>query len=145
MNSISTFGLNSMVLDAAQRLQSAAATKEVQEASGLVGQTYGDLGSQSQYLISLENEVSQATTWASNAGTASNRVQAMYSAVGLAFWALRTSTRWSIAPFPGIRLARVMEEMADRAPIRAATGAMAACRPFSRMTCESSPQSMRGL
>ena len=82
MNSISTFGLNSMVLDAAQRLQSAAATKEVQEASGLVGQTYGDLGSQSQYLISLENEVSQATTWASNAGTASNRVQAMYSAVG---------------------------------------------------------------
>lgn len=82
MNSVSTFGLNSLLLNTSQRLQSAAASAEVQEASGLVGQTYGDLGSKSQQLISLQTEVSQATTWSSNAETAGNRVQAMYSAVG---------------------------------------------------------------
>lgn len=82
MNGISTYGLNSMVLAAAIRLQTALAAKEMQESSGAVGQTYGDLGSQAHAVLNLKDEITQSRVWAANAQSAGNRVQAMYSAVG---------------------------------------------------------------
>lgn len=82
MEGVSSYGLTSMILDSATRLQTAVAETEVQEASGLVGETYGALGSQAGQYLSFENEVSQAQTYVDNASTANDRVQAMYSAVG---------------------------------------------------------------
>ncbi|MBV8651093.1 MAG: flagellin [Alphaproteobacteria bacterium] len=96
MDGVSTYGLDRMVLDAATRLQTAVAAKEVQEASGLVGQTYGALGSESGNLINLQNQVSQMQSLSSAASTASNRAQAMYTAVGDMITML-TSLRSSIS------------------------------------------------
>lgn len=82
MNSVSTYGLNSTVLAAATQLQARLAAADVQEASGLVGQTYGDLGSQAGYVLDLRGEIGQSRVWADNATSAGDKVQAMYSAVG---------------------------------------------------------------
>lgn len=82
MDGVSTFGLYSLISQNATRVQTALAEKEVQEASGLVGQTYGDLGTTAATVLDLNAEAAQTESWTENAITASNRVQAMYSAVG---------------------------------------------------------------
>lgn len=117
---ISTYGLNDMLLNASIRLQDAVATKEVQQASGLVGQTYGDLGSQAGYVIDLQHEISEAETWGANAQTASDRVQAMYSAVGnmiSALNSLRSTLSGAISSGDSVQLntegQAVLGELAD--------------------------------
>lgn len=82
MTGVSTYGVYNAVLAAASRVQTTLATKEVQEASGYVGSTDGDLGAQAGEVIDLKNSIAQAESYASNAATAGDRVQAMYSAVG---------------------------------------------------------------
>ena len=82
MAGISTYALNKTLLDASLRTQTSLAQKQVQEATGVVGDTYGDYGVSSQRMISLANEISQAQSWSDNASLAGDRTEVMYSAVG---------------------------------------------------------------
>jgi flagellar hook-associated protein 3 FlgL len=82
MDRVSTYGLSQSLQASALRLQSTVAAKQIEQASGLAGQTFGDLGGQAGKLISLDGEISRAQSWSSGAQTASDRVEAMSSSVG---------------------------------------------------------------
>jgi flagellar hook-associated protein 3 FlgL len=80
--SISTYGLYNSVLGAAKTVQKAEATASLQESTGLVGTSFGDYGSKSRQLLSLQNERNLAQSWSDNIALASDRSQATYSAIG---------------------------------------------------------------
>lgn len=79
---VSTFAMGQTVLRSALSVQADYATASIQKSSGLKASTYGELGSQASSLISTEAAATQLTTWKTNTGTANDRTQAMYSAVG---------------------------------------------------------------
>ena len=82
MTSISTYSLNTILVDSAKQTQSTLATALIQQSSGLAAETYGGLGDQAGRVISLATEISRAQSWGDNAELAGNRVQTMYDAVG---------------------------------------------------------------
>lgn len=82
MERVSTHGLTSATLQCALALQARYAEKVSQQSSGLVGDTYGDLGSQASTLLSLESLDTEITTYNTNTTTVSSRVESMYDAVG---------------------------------------------------------------
>lgn len=79
---VSSYGLGQTMLRSALSVQSDNATASLQQASGLKGTTYGDLGTKASSLISTETTTAQLTTWQTNTKTANDRTQSMYSAVG---------------------------------------------------------------
>lgn len=80
--SISTYGFYNAVLGSAKTVQKAEAAASIQESTGLVGTSFVDYGSKSRQLLSLQNERAQAQSFSDNVAIASDRSQAMYSAVG---------------------------------------------------------------
>lgn len=80
--SISTFGLYNMLMSSAKNAQSAVATATTQESTGLVGTDFASLGGKARQLLNMQTEISQTQTYASITASASDRVQAMYSAIG---------------------------------------------------------------
>lgn len=79
---ISTSGLGEVMLRSALSVQEKYAQTATQKASGLVADTYGELGGDASSVISAENAASQLETWTSNTKNTLNRTQAMYSAAG---------------------------------------------------------------
>lgn len=79
---ISTATLYNATLDAAMQAEVNYAQANIQESTGLVSTTYGGLGSQAGQLLNLENQLTQAQTYATVATQVSDKVQSMYSAIG---------------------------------------------------------------
>lgn len=79
---VSTFGLGQTMLSSSLSVQSKYANTAVQQASGLASTTYGGLGSKASSLLSTEATTAQLETWHTNTGTALDRTESMYSAVG---------------------------------------------------------------
>lgn len=82
MQRVSTHGLGQSMLRSAMRVQNNFSNASSQKASGLVGVTYGDLGSRASSLISTETTTAELTTWKSNSQIANDRVQSMFASVG---------------------------------------------------------------
>jgi flagellar hook-associated protein 3 FlgL len=83
MERVSSYNLHQVALNSALSVQAQLANAQVQESSGLVSTSYGDLGGQKSYqLLNLEKELGQAQNWSSEATTVGDRTQAMYSAIG---------------------------------------------------------------
>ncbi|NFV79674.1 flagellin [Magnetospirillum aberrantis] len=79
---VSTFGLGQTMLSSSLSVQSKYANTAVQQSSGLASTTYGGLGSKASSLLSTEAATAQLETWYTNTGTALDRTESMYSAVG---------------------------------------------------------------
>lgn len=82
MLSISTYGLFNTVLNGAKSVQKQEAQASIQESTGLVGTTFAEYGDKSRQLLTLQNELTSAQSQNTNTATASDRSQAMYSAIG---------------------------------------------------------------
>ncbi len=83
MDRVSTVNMHNLTIGSALQVQSQLAAAQVQEASGLAAQDFGTLGgANTNQLLNLETQISEAQTFASNAQTVGNRTQAMYSAIG---------------------------------------------------------------
>lgn len=82
MSAISTQTLNAFTLRAAMQNQSSYAQLEEQEASGLVSQTLGGLGTSAGTMLNLQDQLSKAENYKTEATSAGNKVQNMYTAIG---------------------------------------------------------------
>jgi flagellar hook-associated protein 3 FlgL len=83
VQSISTYGLYSVLARDSNAAQSALVTATEQEATGLISETYSGLGGvASSKLLSLQSSVTQADNYAANAVTTGTVTQTMYTAVG---------------------------------------------------------------
>jgi flagellar hook-associated protein 3 FlgL len=82
MNAISTQTLNTFTLRAAMQNQADYAQLEEQEASGLASQTLGGLGTGAGTLLNLQDQLSKAQNYKTEATAAGNKVQTMYTAIG---------------------------------------------------------------
>lgn len=79
---VSTYGLGQSIMQSSMALQSRYAAATSHQASGLVADSYGDLGAKALRLISFETSSTRLQTWSDTTQIADDRVQAMYSAVG---------------------------------------------------------------
>jgi len=79
---ISTSTLNSSLMNAAMQAESTYGQASTQEATGLVSQDYGGLGSSAGHLLSLEDQLNQVQNYAAEATSVGNKVQSMYSSIG---------------------------------------------------------------
>jgi flagellar hook-associated protein 3 FlgL len=83
VESISTYGLYTLLLNGADGVQSSLSAATEQEASGLISQTFGGLGGvATSQTLNLSSEVSRANGYSANAATAGGRTQQMYTAIG---------------------------------------------------------------
>ncbi len=81
MTGISTAAFYGTLNTNSTNIQSAWATSNIQESSGLVADTYGGLGAVTDRLVNFQTEFVQNQAWADNAATAGNKTQAMYSSL----------------------------------------------------------------
>lgn len=81
MERVSSYGLNQTMLRSMLQVQARYATTSAQSASGLVSETYGGLGTQATRLVSLESTMARAQAWSDVAQTATDRAEAMSSAI----------------------------------------------------------------
>jgi len=81
MTGISTAALYGTLNTNATNIQTAWAASNVQQSSGLVSDTYGGLGAVSDRVVNFQTEFVQNQAWASNANTAGNKTQAIYSSL----------------------------------------------------------------
>ena len=79
---VATFASSQSLLQAAMRIQVKQAEATTQQASGLVSDDYGGLGSKAGNVVSLEASVTRSKSYEEAANTASNRVETMYNSVG---------------------------------------------------------------
>lgn len=79
---VATFAISDQMITAALRTQSTMANQQIQEASGLVSQDFGGLGSTSQRVINLQVSVTRSQSYVDSGALADSKVQVMYSAVG---------------------------------------------------------------
>ncbi len=79
---VATFASSQSLLQAAMRIQVKQAQATLQQASGLVSDDYGGLGSKAGSVVSLQASMTRSKAYEEAGNTASNRVQTMYSAVG---------------------------------------------------------------
>jgi flagellar hook-associated protein 3 FlgL len=83
MNTIATWNIHRMIWNDAVNVQNQLTTAQLQEASGLKALDFATLGaSNTQTMISLQAEIAQSQTWATNASNISNTMQAMFDSVG---------------------------------------------------------------
>ena len=83
MTTISTLNLHSITTGAALNLETQLGQVQIQQSSGLVAQNFGTLGgSATSEMLNLQDNISQAQTWASEAQTVGSRTQSMYSMIG---------------------------------------------------------------
>ncbi|MBR1220948.1 flagellin [Bradyrhizobium sp. U87765 SZCCT0131] len=78
---VATFPLSEQMINSALRTQSVMATDQLEEASGVSAQDYGDLGATSKQVINLQISVSRSEAYSTAAAAADSRTQVMYSAV----------------------------------------------------------------
>ncbi len=83
MTTISTVNLHNITTGGALNVETQLAKVQIQESSGLVAQDFGTLGgSATSEMLNLQDNISQAQTWASEAQTVGGRTQSMYSILG---------------------------------------------------------------
>lgn len=82
MTGISTAALYDLLTSNATQAQSAWATANIQESTGLVSTTYSGISDVTSQVLNFQSEYTQNTAWSSNATTAGDRTQAMYTAIG---------------------------------------------------------------
>lgn len=78
---VATFPLSEQMINSALRTQSVMVTDQLEEASGVSAQDYGDLGATSKQVINLQISVSRSEAYSTAAAAADSRTQVMYSAV----------------------------------------------------------------
>lgn len=78
---VATYTQSSSLLVELMRLQSEYATSTLQEASGLVSDTYEGIGSDTQRLLNLESEYSEISAQSENAQLSLDRVNIMYDSI----------------------------------------------------------------
>ncbi|MCK5384562.1 MAG: hypothetical protein KAJ29_03230 [Alphaproteobacteria bacterium] len=79
---IATHSQSTALLQELMRLQSEYATATLQASSGLMSDTYDNIGSNTQRLLNLESEYSEVTSQSENAQVALDRISVMYNGVG---------------------------------------------------------------
>ena len=79
---VATHSQSASLLRELMRLQSEYSTATLQESSGLISDTYDDIGSETQRLLNLESEYSEIISRSENAQVGLDRINMMYSNVG---------------------------------------------------------------
>lgn len=95
---VATFASSDLLLKAAMRVQARQSEATLQQASGQVSSDYGGLGRTAGTVVSLEASISLSKAYASAAGTAADRVESMYDAVGKIITEI-TSMKATLASF----------------------------------------------
>ena len=79
---VATYSQSGALIKELMRLQSEFSTGTLQQASGVISDTYDGIGSDTQRLLNLESEYSEVSSQSENAQVALNRVNMMYSRTG---------------------------------------------------------------